>query len=114
MQASNGKLYGIFRDGSTSSFGSLYEYDLTTSVFTKLYDFSSSPGVGKIIQDSNGKLYGPMTGVNSTNSIFEFDIQLNLLTPKYTLNWGVMGADPIGSLIDSGSGKLYGFGDGGA
>ena len=68
LEASNGKLYGMTQYGGpfgeSGYMGVLFEYDPTTDVFTKKYEFDYTNGAnprGSLIQASNGKLYGMTT-----------------------------------------------------
>src|SRR5690606_5121998 len=61
MQASNGNLYGVTNRGGLFDAGTLYEYDYTTEVFSKLVDFSSDTfgfGPTVLVELNNGVLYG--------------------------------------------------------
>ncbi|MCB0423709.1 MAG: T9SS type A sorting domain-containing protein [Mangrovimonas sp.] len=114
----NTKLYGTTNGGGDYNDGVIFEYDYTTETFTKLYDFNDDIQEGripqsKLMQASNGKLYG-MTfrgGANNFGVVFEFDLETNTYTKKIdfdgnTLN---MGKNPHGSLFEASNGKLYGM-----
>src|SRR5690606_26245782 len=61
MQASNGKLYVVTNRGGLFDAGTLYEYDYTTEIFSKLVDFSSDTfgfGFTDLFDLNNGRLYG--------------------------------------------------------
>lgn len=115
IMGSNGKLYGTTSKGGANGLGVLFEYNLATSTFTKLHDFTSATGTlptGNLMQASNGKLYGlcPGGGANDAGVIFEYDIA----TPQYTLKHSFVSGDPIGErpfggLAESPNGKLYGL-----
>jgi len=65
MQASNGKLYGLTEFGGTNNLGVLFEYDISTSTYTKKIDFDGanhgSEPKGTLLEASNGKFYGTTT-----------------------------------------------------
>lgn len=116
IQATNGKLYGMTNTGGANNLGVLFEYDLTTSTYTKRVDFAgSSNGAnprGNLFQATNGKIYG-MTGaggLSATGIIFEFDPATNVLTKKIDFssiaNDGRYG---YGSFVQAANGKLYGL-----
>jgi uncharacterized repeat protein (TIGR03803 family) len=113
--ASSGKLYGTTSQGGTNGSGVLFEYNLSTGTFTKLYDFASATGAqpsGALIQASNGKLYGmcPAGGAQNAGVIFEFDIASSQYTLKHSFVPGdPMGTRPFGGLTQSSNGKLYGL-----
>ncbi len=105
----DGKLYGI-----TSITGRLFEFDIANNTYSEKYtfmDYDGQPPTGGLIKASNGKLYGMAVnggGFLSDNGVlFEYDIQLNKYTKKVVLD-GFNGSRPIGSLIQSSNGKLYG------
>jgi uncharacterized repeat protein (TIGR03803 family) len=116
IQATNGKLYGMTNTGGANNLGVLFEYDLTTSTYTKRIDFAgSSNGAnprGNLFQASNGKLYG-MTGaggLSATGVIFEFDAITNVLTKKIDFSSIVNdGRYGYGSFVQAANGKLYGL-----
>jgi hypothetical protein len=65
IQTTAGKIYGAtIKGGYSSAFpnydvGVLYEFDVNTSIYTKVFDFSKALGVrpiGGIMRASNGKL----------------------------------------------------------
>jgi len=120
-QANNGKLYGMTSVGGTGGVGVIFEYDRTTSTYTKRRDFTNiggaNPGstpLGSLIQAANGKLYG-MTSAGGISagfgSIFSYDIGTNThsVLTSLTGNAGVNpGNGPFGSLVEHSNGKLYG------
>src|ERR1017187_683978 len=83
FQASDGKLYGLTYDGGFYNYGTLFSYDITSNIFTKLVDFNTTIGinpVGTLVQTNNGKLYGltTMGGVNNEGVLFSFDINSHI------------------------------------
>jgi uncharacterized repeat protein (TIGR03803 family) len=115
IEASNGKLYGLTQSGwGNNDYGTLYEFDLATDVYTKLHDFEWYTGrepIGRLKEASNGKLYGvtneggegPSTGV-----LFEYDISTNTYERKLSFGLSVNGANPYGNIIQASNGLLYG------
>jgi uncharacterized repeat protein (TIGR03803 family) len=112
MQADNGKLYGMTQVGGANNDGVLFSYDLTTSVYTDLYDFASATGyspLGNVIQATNGMLYG-MTNAGGSGGggvIFSFNITTNTYTDLFNFN-GINGANPQRGLVQATNGLLYG------
>lgn len=115
LQASNGKLYGLAGGGGSSDKGVLFEYDISTSTYTKKNDFlgllnGSNPG-GSLIQASNGKMYGMTSAGGSMGYgvLFEYDLSSNTLTKKVDFTGSSNGSSPRGSLMQASNGKLYGM-----
>ncbi len=85
--ADNGKLYGLTARGGANNLGVLFEYNISTSTYTKLLDFDgvSTGGnpSGFLIQAADGKLYGGTTsgGANNLGVTFNYDI----LSGTYTI-----------------------------
>ena len=111
---SNGKLYGVTRNGGIFNNGVLFEYDIGTGEKTKLHDFdgtaTGSLPKGSLIEASNGKLYG-MTewgGASNWGVIFEFDPATGTLSVIHHFN-NANGAWPCGNLLEASNGKLYGL-----
>jgi uncharacterized repeat protein (TIGR03803 family) len=114
LQATNGKLYGMTYQGGTSNDGTLFDFDLNTSTFTKLLDFDGTNNganpQGALIQTSTGKLYGLTAGGGTAGLgvLYEFDPATNTYAKKIDLN-GTNGASPYGSLFETQNGKLFGL-----
>ncbi|MCF8298589.1 MAG: T9SS type A sorting domain-containing protein [Saprospiraceae bacterium] len=115
IQASNGKLYGVTSGGGINDLGVLFEYDITTNIFEKKVDFSSTIGrhpKGSLFQASNGKLYGMTSGDDISydfGSLFEYNIGSNICTKKYDFNEFYHVNFSNGKLIQATNGKLYGM-----
>lgn len=118
MQASNGKLYGMSLQGGTgaNNSGVFFEYDITTSTYTKILDFTLANGIspsGSLLQAPNGKLYG-MTNSGGSNGalgvgvLFEYDLATATYTRKFDFDL-INGGNPSGSLLQASNGKFYGM-----
>jgi uncharacterized repeat protein (TIGR03803 family) len=113
--AGNGKMYGMTSDGGTNNAGVLFEYDPTTSAFTKKLDFNyTTTGgnpYGSLVLAGNGKLYGLTAygGVNDKGVIFEYDAATNIYTKKIDFSSGSGGYQPQGDLMQATNGKLFGM-----
>lgn len=117
IQASNGKLYGMCQYGGLNNLGTLFSYDIATSTFTKLRDFSSSTGgrpQGTLLEES-GRLYGlnSTSGPATWGTLFEYNIATTTYSIRANFNNGTNGGSPMGSLIKASNGKLYGLTNGG-
>ncbi len=114
VQATNGKLYGLTTAGGASGNGVLFEYDPATNVFIKKANFNGTgkgaQPYGSLIQANNGKLYA-MTKIGGTSNfgtIIEYDIAADTLIKKIDFN-GSNGKWPLGDLMQSANGLLYGM-----
>lgn len=114
VQTSNGKLYGMTREGGANNKGVLFEYDPATSAYAKKLDFNGTNGAGpqgNLTLATNNKLYG-MTSQGGTNNIgvlFEYDAVANSYVKKIDFAGASNGGSPYGSLSLSPNGKLYGM-----
>lgn len=112
VQATDGKLYGTTYQGGANGFGVIFSYDISTNVYTDLYDFID--GLGKypyagLIQASNGKLYGTtyQGGANNQGVIFSYDIAAAQYSAVHSFD-GINGANPQRGLTQASSGILFG------
>jgi uncharacterized repeat protein (TIGR03803 family) len=112
IQAANGKLYGTSTYGGSAQ-GMLYSYDITLDTLIRHDSFRStidgSYPRGKLMQATNGKLYGTTSsgGTHGKGTVFEFDItadSIKVLDHFTDAN----GATPYGGLIQTTNGNLYG------
>lgn len=115
IEASNGKLYGLTQSGwSNNDYGTLYEFDPATDIYTKLHNFEWNTGidpVGRLKQASNGKLYGMTSDGGegpSEGVLFEYDISTNSYERKLSFGLSINGANPYGNVIQASNGLLYG------
>lgn len=115
IQTTNGKLYGMTREGGDNgnASGTLFEYDIATNTMTPHVNFSQLNGEnpeGNLVQAPNGKLYGMARygGVNGNGVLFEFDLTTNTYSKKIDFGGAAFGSEPSGSLALSPNGKLYG------
>lgn len=116
VQAANGKMYGMTKEGGTNNFGVLFEFDPVTLFYTKRLDFlGASNGkypYGSLIQTANGKLYGLTSAGGSSNqgALIEYDTLTLSVTLKYSFSGiSLKGYNPRGSLLEASDGKLYGL-----
>ncbi len=119
--ASNGKFYGMTRNGGISvlsdksGYGVIFEFDPVTNIYTKKIDFD---GLNKgrnpessLIKASNGKLYGltAFGGLYDKGTLFEYDPLTNTFVKKIDFDSINNGSHPYGALIEASNGKLYGL-----
>lgn len=114
LEHPDGMLYGVTRAGGANSVGCIYQFNLSTSVYTKKADFdaltSGSYPVGSLIKAANGKLYGLASsgGQHTYGTLFEYDP--NLATMQAMAFDGLnKGRIPIGTLIEYEDNMLYGM-----
>jgi uncharacterized repeat protein (TIGR03803 family) len=114
-QGSNGKLYGMTENGGLLSYGVLFEFDPTLSLYAKKLDFYGSftgqSPYGSLMQASNGKLYGMTVngGITDDGVLFEYIPSSNTYSKKLDFNAATTGKTPWGSLTEASNGKLYGM-----
>jgi uncharacterized repeat protein (TIGR03803 family) len=106
-------LWGL-NPGGESGLGVLYSIPTGSTVVSSRYNFTGNSGANpqyaKLLQASNGKLYGTTSqgGSNNLGVLFEFDTLTNTFTHKFDFQ-GPNGSGPRGSLIQAANGKLYGM-----
>jgi len=116
IKASNGLLYGKTNNGGVNNGGVLFEYNPTTEIYTKIYDFITNNGYqprGDLLETSPGILYGMTTagGVNGTGVIFEYNINTNIYINKFEFDDANNTTGKYGfcKLLLADNGKLYGM-----
>jgi uncharacterized repeat protein (TIGR03803 family) len=115
----NGKLYGTNTIGGTSGNGNIYSMNADGTGYTVLHSFTDNEGydpIGKLLEASDGKLYGacqyggPLNSgciyrIDKTGSNFEIIYDFSVFANGYT---------PQGSLVEDAGGSLYGTTTGGS
>jgi len=113
--ANDGNLYGMTYEGGAENDGVLFQYNPTTAVFSKIFDFGdiTEGGYpnGSLMQASNEKLYGltEYGGVNNYGVLFEYDPVLLTYSKIIDFDYETLGAYPKGNLIQATNEKLYGM-----
>jgi uncharacterized repeat protein (TIGR03803 family) len=113
VSAPNGKLYGTASSGGEFDQGVLFEWDPSTDIYNKLFDFScDSSGCqpGSILVGSDGSIYGltPTGGIYNKGILYRWDISKDSLTKLHEFN-GNDGENPYSNLMEASNGKLYGL-----
>jgi uncharacterized repeat protein (TIGR03803 family) len=113
-QAPNGKLYGLTPRGGATDEGTIFEFDPTSGVYTKKYDFDETNGsepFSTLTLASNNKLYGTTYtgGSQGAGVVFEYDPATNLFTKKADFDYPTTGSVSYDRLIQAANGKFYGL-----
>ncbi len=107
----NNKFYGVTKFGGDNLYGTLYEYDPATNIFTKKHDFDYATGHRPSAQLSvyNNKLYGLCTAgsTNDLGNIYEFNPATNAYAQKVVLDY-TKGTLPYGRMTLYNN-KFYGM-----
>ncbi|MBL7745983.1 MAG: hypothetical protein JNM19_01035, partial [Chitinophagaceae bacterium] len=114
----NGKLYGTTATGGVYNYGTIFEYDPVTNIYTKKFDFGPNPSItggspkGSLLLYNN-KFYGLAAdyAVSGVGCIYEWDPATNIYTKKYDLT-PAGGSNPQNSLRLMNN-KMYGTTAGG-
>lgn len=117
IQASDGLMYGMTQGGGTAGNGTIFSFNPSSSILSKIKDFENSIGTkptGGLIQASDGKLYGMTRKGGSKNYgvIFSFDPGSSVYKKLKDFDY-TNGGYPVGSLIQGKDKKLYGLTNGG-
>ncbi len=112
IEVTPGKLLGVTLNGGANSNGVIFEFDYTSTTYTKKIDLSASTTGsipwGEMIKAPNGKFYGMTSvgGANSVGVIYEYDYASNLLTLKQSFS-AASGSNPKGALVVAEDGMMY-------
>jgi uncharacterized repeat protein (TIGR03803 family) len=113
----NGNLYGPLTIGGLAGVGTIYEFNISTSTFTKRADFNYAANGGNanggLVYASNGKLYGTTIsgGANNAGVIYEYDRATSTFTKKIDM-LSANGSIAYASMIEANN-KLYGVSNSG-
>lgn len=114
MQATNGNLYGMTFDGGKNSAGVLYQFNTSSFIYKKEFDFhgainGSTPG-SSLVQANDKMLYGITKdgGIDGDGTLFQYDPYLYKYEKKYDFDLATTGSSPNSSLLKATDGKLYG------
>lgn len=112
MLASNARLYGTTVSGGTNNVGTIYEFNTTTNLHTKLVDLAAATGsspIGELMQAASGTIYGTTSsgGTNAVGVLFSFTIAGSVYTPLHHFD-NTGGYSSFGRIIAGTDGFLYG------
>jgi uncharacterized repeat protein (TIGR03803 family) len=114
IQSKNGKLYGMTSAGGVNDFGAIFEYDPTTSTYTKKIDFDGAANggypYGSLMEATDGNFYGLASagGSNNFGVLFQYNPTTSSFSVKFNFEDAVSGSSPQSTLIQATNGKLYG------
>lgn len=113
-QAPNGLLYGLTLNGGRYGNGTLFSYNISSNVITKLHDFDRAANganpTGDLFLAANGLLYG-MTqqgGIENDGTLFSFNTTTNTFTKHVDFECVTKGCYPRSQLMQASNGLLYG------
>ena len=118
IEGKDGKLYGMTSKGGIHDKGVIFQFNMSTKAYKKLYDFDGTDGAGpesSFIQGKDGKLYGMTAtgGKNDYGVLFQFDPATTTFVKKFDFDGIANGGNPLGILTEAKNGKLYGLTSGG-
>jgi len=101
MLATNGKLYGLAHSGGPGYGGTLIEFDIASSLITKVVDFvtldtgliTTFEPYGGPMQASNGKIYGTSAYGSDGGDFFEYDYVTDTYIPLFDF-WDIGSVAP--------------------
>lgn len=113
LLATDGNMYGLTQNGGKNRRGVIFQYNYTTNVYTKKFDFDSLSGfvpLGSLIQANDGNLYGMTSGGGAYKFgvIFKYNFTTNTYTKLIDLTIAT-GSKPYSSLLQASDGNLYGM-----
>lgn len=113
IKATDGKLYGVTQIGGADGSGVIYSMNADGTGYTKLYELTETQGyepVGKLLEASDGKLYGACKrgGVTNWGSLYRLNKNGTGFQVIYQFPNLAQGFNPNGSLVEDASGVLYG------
>ena len=114
-ESTNGKLYGMSSMGGINNYGELFEYNPLTDSLVNRFDFdfiNGSTPLGSLALVGNGKLYGLTSngGITNSGTFFAYNTVDSTLSKLMDFKLAsLMGDSPLGSLMQSTSGKIFGL-----
>ena len=116
IQASDGKLYGNTEYGGPIGDGTLFQYDITTGILTKKFEFDDAGKetgrypIAALLQGKDGFLYGLAYngGFDNSGTLYSFDIATTDFKKIFDFHEGPNGTLPVGGLTQAYDKMLYG------
>ena len=109
----DGKLYGVATIGGVTGNGVIYSVNQDGSGFFKLHEFADNEGYepsGKLLEASDGKLYGVLQygGPSNAGAVYRIDKNGSNFQVIHSFSDLVNGYWPRGYLVEDQNGVLYG------
>jgi uncharacterized repeat protein (TIGR03803 family) len=107
LEATNGKLYGTFREDGEGFSGGIYSWTIGTATYADEFSFNIAPitsqpklSEGNLIQGTNGLLYGtaPQGGATDQGIIFRYDPNSMVVTTVTDMDGALKGQYPFDGL----------------
>jgi uncharacterized repeat protein (TIGR03803 family) len=113
VEDANGNLFGAAVGGGTNNNGTLFEWvksSATLSVLAKLNSTDGTSPYGQLVEDRAGNLFGTTRsgGTNNDGTVFEWEKVRGAVSVLYNFSASGDGANPLGGLVEDGSGNLLG------
>jgi len=90
IETSNNLLYGLTYGGGANSAGVIFQYNISSSVFTNKFDLTTGANApfGSLMLASDGNLYGMTSegGTSSKGVLFQFNPTTSVFTKKLDFN----------------------------
>lgn len=113
IKGTDGRLYGVTQIGGADGSGVIYSIAPDGTGYTKLYELTETQGYepsGKLLEASDGKLYGACKwgGVSNGGTLYRLNKNGTGFQVIYQFPDLAQGYNPTGSLVEDAGGVLYG------
>ena len=112
IKATDGKLYGATVIGGTNGNGIVFSVNTDGNSYTVLHQFNNSEGYepsGKLLEASDGKLYGACRwGISNSGILYRINKNGSGFEVIFQFSGSSDGYSPVGSLVEDAAGVLYG------
>jgi len=99
IQAADGMMYGLTSGGGNSNYGTLFQYNPNTGIYTVKHYFNNTEGRqpgGSLVEASDGNLYGLTTygGANDQGVLFKYNPVNSSYTKLFDFKGSISGSNP--------------------
>lgn len=114
IEGSDGNFYGMTQVGGSSGLGTIFKISGDGLIFSVIKHLTSANGAnprGSLVQGSDGNFYGltHSGGTSTQGTIFKVSADGSGFSVVKSFNFSSDGANPLGSLMQSSDGRLYGM-----